>query len=618
MRFFYILLLIFNIIFLTRLTSQNSSIDSLESVFNTATTDTARLSILFKDIPFYYLGQPERMLKLYARGYELAKRYNDKARCFKGLFYSAMIYMYDKSDDGLGFIWLQKALKAAEEEGNYLSLQRVHYAMGIIYDHQGNRSEMFKNFYKSAEYGEKAPHPDASAFTALSQNLEQDGRLEEYLEINKRFVALVESKNSPDIDKLNAYNSIAEAMSKVPNDKTNYAFYSQKALSILDNLSPKVLDTPDKLLLVASIYYKFKRQDEAIKYANAVLNLSSNDDFALSSKGLAHIFLSDIYEKQKNYTQCIFHLKEYQKYELEQMRKRLTEDTGRKTIKAEAERDLLLKQKELDNHKWISIFGFLISLVLFIGGIIGYRIYKKEQYRKQELAKLNATKDRLFSIIAHDLRTPIGTLKTYLDLTDFGVMSQSDFANASQKLTNNVNALFQTLDNLLKWSYTQLKGIEAQPENINLFEIVSEEIRFLNEIAQQKNINIVNKVLPNETAFADRNQIGLVVRNIVNNALKFTYSGGKITVESDHTEGGTTVLKISDNGIGMPQGFENQLFKIESNQSRRGTMAEKGQGLGLILVKEMIEANKGSIHISSVEKQGTIVSIQLPIFRKDV
>lgn len=105
----------------------------------------------------------------------------------------------------------------------------------------------------------------------------------------------------------------------------------------------------------------------------------------------------------------------------------------------------------------------------------------------------------------------------------------------------------------------------------------------------------------------------MAIRNLVSNALKFTHSGGKIVLTTQNTEGGKIEIKMSDNGIGIPQDIQNQLFSIDEKKSRRGTAQERGQGLGLILVKEMIEANKGTIHIESIENQGTHVSIRLPI-----
>jgi signal transduction histidine kinase len=157
-----------------------------------------------------------------------------------------------------------------------------------------------------------------------------------------------------------------------------------------------------------------------------------------------------------------------------------------------------------------------------------------------------------------------------------------------------------------------LKGIKARPEILNLHDIVSEELRFLAGIAQHKQITLVNTISSDAKVFADRNQIGLAIRNIVSNSLKFTASGGKIALNSVYTEGSKTTLTIADNGVGMSQNIKNQLFTIEGDVSRQGTAAEKGQGLGLILVKEMIEANNGTLLLESIENQGTTVIIELP------
>ena len=294
------------------------------------------------------------------------------------------------------------------------------------------------------------------------------------------------------------------------------------------------------------------------------------------------------------------------------MKKRLTEESGKKVIKAEAERDLLLKQKEADNNRWMAILGFSLAVLMLIAGIIVYRFYKREQERKKGVDAINATKDKLFSIIAHDLRSPIGTLKNNLAMTNYGMMSQAEFATVSKRLTSNVNALYQTLDNLLHWAYSQFKGTKVQPETLPLREVANEEILFLAENANQKNISIVNDISQETTTFADRNQISLVIRNLVSNSLKFTHSGGKVVLKTQNIDDSKTTFTITDNGIGMSPELQKQLFSIQNKTSRQGTAEEKGQGLGLLLVKEMVEANHGTLSIESSENKGTVVNIQLP------
>jgi signal transduction histidine kinase len=266
---------------------------------------------------------------------------------------------------------------------------------------------------------------------------------------------------------------------------------------------------------------------------------------------------------------------------------------------------------------------FLIGSVVIAALLVGFlailqRNKRRIEHQKQALTELNATKDKQFSIVAHDLRSPIGALKNLMTMTNYGMMSQGEFATASKRLTTDVNNLYKSLDNLLLWSHSQQEGIKAQPETIHLHAIAAEQIKLLTEIAAQKNITVVNDISTEATVFADPNQIGLVIRNLVSNSLKFTKKSGKIILESQTipplggtrgaTEGGKLELKIADNGIGMSKDIQSQLFKIQGNASRLGTSAEVGQGLGLILVKEMVEANGGTLHIESAEAKGTSIS----------
>lgn len=610
-----ILLITITLLYVLDLKAQLTPADSLQSLFNKATSDTARLHILFKDSPFDYLGEPQEMLALYQQGGLIAQRQNDQARLFKSYLYTAMIYIYNLSDEGTGFQYLHKALKVAEIRNDYFDLHRVYYAMAIVQHHQNNRDEMYKYLYKAIEAAEKTDTPELGGFQSLAQNLVDDKRYDEYLAIAKRFVTLVEQANlSADI-KLQAYNSIADALKLFPNKKQEFIYYRQKAEILLDSFSTQEYFIREKVI-AASIYYKFNRNKRAIELLKQVINKNANDDFHLASQGMAHKLLSEIYESEKNYPLSIQHLKVSQSIENEQLIKRLTEESGTKVIKAEAERDLLLKQKEADKNRWMAIFGFSLAVLMLGAGIIVYRFYKREQERKREVDAINATKDKLFSIIAHDLRSPIGALKNHLTMTNYGMMSQAEFATTSQRLANNVNALFQSLDNLLYWAYSQLKGIKAKPQNMSLREVANVEIELLAEMARQKNIVIINNIDPSVTICADANQIGLVIRNLVGNSLKFTHSDGKIVLESAPTdlssgthERGKTILTITDNGIGMSPEIQKQLFNKHGNALRQGTAAEKGQGLGLILSKELIELNGGTMDIQSEVDKGTRFSM---------
>jgi signal transduction histidine kinase len=596
------------------LNAQIAPTDSLEQAFNGAKTDTARLNILTHDKPYIYFGQTDKLLALYQEGLAVAVRIQDKKKCYRVAHSIALTYMYGKSDEGTAFQWYQKALKYAEDNQDFDAVSDAHYALGVIHDHQGNRPQMFESFLKSIESDKKARIFDASSYQACIINYTNDERIEEAIAIGKQGLEQAETRKVEFIDKINLYNTLCNALREAPNQKQALAFYHGKIVALLDSvvLRTKLDFSIDYIAILAVTSLDNDRFDLAIKLANRILDSKGKDNLTLEFEGIANAILAEVYEKQKNYPLSIAYLKKSTEQKQMLFEKRMTENAGIKVTKAESERDILLKQRELDGQKWVSILGFSVAALMLLGGVVTFRFYKREQERKQELATINATKDKLFSIIAHDLRSPIGTLKNYLELTNFGMLSQAQFATASEKLTNNVNALFQTLDNLLQWAYTQLKGIKAKPETLNLHDLVSEELRFLTGIAQHKHIELVNEITTEASVFADRNQVGLAIRNVLSNSLKFTPTGGKIALNSVYTEGSFWELTIADNGIGMPPSIKNQLFTIAGNTSRQGTNAEKGQGLGLILVKDMIEANNGQLIVESAENQGTTVRIQLP------
>jgi signal transduction histidine kinase len=338
------------------------------------------------------------------------------------------------------------------------------------------------------------------------------------------------------------------------------------------------------------------------------LKLKGENRLILSLKSDAHKYLAQVYEEQKNYPLCIQHWKQYKTLMDKSIDTLLSQEPGRKVIKAESERDLLIKQKEVDRQKWMSILGFSVAFFVLFGAIINYRFYKREQERKQELASLNATKDRLFAILSHDLMSPIGTLKNYLSLMDWGVMNQEQFSQSSERLKIKVNNLYNLLENVLHWSITQMQGIKPKVETVNINEVVSEQIALVSSIAETKGITLTQAIKSDATIQADKNHLRLIVRNLLQNALKFTPKGGTIHFSREDTEGGQK-LTIQDTGIGMPNETLDKLFKVEQNTNRKGTAQEGGTGLGLILTKELVELNGGKITVSSEEGRGTTFSV---------
>jgi signal transduction histidine kinase len=239
---------------------------------------------------------------------------------------------------------------------------------------------------------------------------------------------------------------------------------------------------------------------------------------------------------------------------------------------------------------------------------------QKEEISMQAeaLTHLNQTKDKLFSIISHDLRSPLNSLRGALDLLEMQNLSQADFQRISTDLRKNVDTVHGTLENLLQWAYTQMKGINTQTQVIDLKDITDEITALYQAVATEKEINLSNLVRSKILIKADKNQIRLVIRNLVGNALKFTQAGGKVTLSAEILEN-RMIFTVADTGVGMNTVELGSLFSSQAHFSKRGTANEKGTGLGLLLCKEFVENNQGKIWVKSKPLEGSAFYFSLPV-----
>jgi two-component system, sensor histidine kinase and response regulator len=230
--------------------------------------------------------------------------------------------------------------------------------------------------------------------------------------------------------------------------------------------------------------------------------------------------------------------------------------------------------------------------------------------QNEQLKEVNQVKNRLFSIIGHDLRSPLNSLKGMLGMVVRKEVTVEEFGTFAPKLHRQVIGVGETLDNLLLWSQSQMEGWATKPVAINLFEIVEKASVLFKEAAAEKVIALMNSTSKNNLAFADEDQIELIIRNLIHNAIKFTPKGGRIQLTSKENNNFIELL-ICDTGIGMGQEKISNLFNGSSNSSK-GTSGEKGTGLGLLLCNEMIENNGGKISVTSIENKGTCFKVVIP------
>jgi PAS domain S-box-containing protein len=236
---------------------------------------------------------------------------------------------------------------------------------------------------------------------------------------------------------------------------------------------------------------------------------------------------------------------------------------------------------------------------------------------KEQLEEEVQTKDKFFSIISHDLRSPFTALLGYsrMLVEDYDSFSEEEVKEAIRALNQTSENIFYLLDGLLTWSRAQRGKLEFNPAMINLNEVVNNLFELLFPVADQKGVTLLSEVIPNTMVFADYDLLQGILRNLISNAIKFTGDGGTITVKHKPLPD-ADAISIVDTGVGMTEKDVDKLFRIDVHHSTPGTNNEPGTGLGLVLVKELVEKHGGKISVSSVLGKGSIFEFTLPKEKK--
>ena len=234
--------------------------------------------------------------------------------------------------------------------------------------------------------------------------------------------------------------------------------------------------------------------------------------------------------------------------------------------------------------------------------------------RTKELRLANASKDKFFSIIAHDLKSPFNALLglSEIMIENWDDMSDDDKIEFIKDINSSSKNTFNLLQNLLEWSRSQTGKVQVEASKFSPYNIILENVKVLSQHANNKNITIKNTVSENNYCFADKNMISSVFRNLISNSIKFTNKGGIIEI-SVSLKDNSYQFCISDTGIGMPQETVSNLFSITQKIQRSGTADETGTGLGLILCKEFIEKNNGNIFVESQPQVGSKFFFTIPM-----
>lgn len=288
--------------------------------------------------------------------------------------------------------------------------------------------------------------------------------------------------------------------------------------------------------------------------------------------------------------------------------------------KKQAEVDLLMERQRNQQIVITTAVIVAILLVVLVAVVFSYyrsksKVNKLLQQQKQSLESLNQTKDKFFSIISHDLRGPISSFHGISRMIKFLVTTRDSekLYELAEDIDHSVDRLSALLDNLLSWTLQQQGHFPNIPEKLSLNELADDLVQTMSNMARGKNIELAASIPPQLSLWADKNMTMTILRNLVNNALKYTPEGGRVNLTA-FEKGPFAEITVTDTGVGIPGERLNGLFRLQDKKSTYGTAGEKGLGLGLRLVYEFVELNGGEIKVTSSQDNGTIFTVLLPLF----
>ncbi len=396
-------------------------------------------------------------------------------------------------------------------------------------------------------------------------------------------------------------------------------------------------------LYLGELYANNKYYSHAIKFLGQAIQIAEfNNHIRLQKNALE--LLSNVYFELGYFLNSHENLLAAYKLKdiiYDEQSKAIIEETQAKYNLRKTREEMLLLEKNnqliqeivIRQRVWLFVFtSLIITMIILLYIIVRSRQKLKISQRKlekknhsietqknkidkqrKELEIINVAKDKFFSIIAHDLRNPFNALLNLsgIIIEDYENLRNDEVIEMLELINDSADKGHKLLENLLIWSQTQLGGIKVNPANFPIKRLCLDIKAEASLTAKNKNISIDISVDENHCVYADKNMTAVIVRNLLSNAIKFTNNNGSISITSK-SNGTDCQLCIKDSGVGIAQNDLKKLFRIESNYSRKGTKQEKGTGLGLIIVKEFTERNKGKISVKSEINKGSQFCITLP------
>jgi signal transduction histidine kinase/Tfp pilus assembly protein PilF len=550
---------------------------------------------------YWRQGNYEKALEYFQKSLQMKEQIDDKKGIIISLNNIGLVFQKLKFSDK-AYEYFNEALKKSENLNYTYGKAYSLHNIGVFYDEKGDNK------------------------TSLSYNLKS---LDNYSAM-KEFSGIASSLNA--IGK--NYENLSSFMSAIQYYNKSYNI----ALSGEDRFAQS-----QTLENLGRVYYKLKEYQKSIGYLDKSLSIASSQGLKELIKD-NYFVISDNYFKLKDYKKAYEYRKLYDDLKDTLYTEKLINDVANWRAKNEVEKQIKennilkkeneSKQSEIDKQTLLKNFMIAFSLVVLIFIVFIYRLYHMKKInnikiveQKNELEKLNSlldsqnkelneinnTKDKLFSIIGHDLKNPFQALIGFSEILYGEVenIKPEKIRQYSKNINESSKNLLALTRNLLDWARIQSDKISFLPEELAVKELVDDLINVYRFNSEQKNITITNEISEEMKAFADRHMLNTVLRNLISNAVKFTDVNGSIKTSAEIISG-KICFSVQDNGIGLTQEEAEKLFNIKTNFSKSGTNKETGTGLGLILCRDFIEKSGGKIWVETELGKGSKFRFTIP------
>ncbi|MGD2086873.1 MAG: tetratricopeptide repeat-containing sensor histidine kinase [Candidatus Aminicenantes bacterium] len=520
----------------------------------------------------------------------------------------------------LGFLdrsldYALRALKWSEKPEDHKNVAEAYKNIGNVYLALKNNKQALKQYQKSLDLLEELGDKKGIALVLISiGNVYQSSRRYSKALGYYRESRIIVEKLDWQMGRAAALGSIA-AVYSATGDPARAMTNNLRALNICKKIGQKRMIS----ILLCNIgvcYRQLGQYEKASPYVYQALDIAEK----IKNKDITRNFnqeLFNIYIAIKEYELAYIYFNKSKaindKIFSQECRKNISQLWQREEKFVGLIQDNTIQKLKLEHQGLVRNFLTVVSLLALLLTAVIYSRYrtKKKAERlltesERKLRDMNTSKDKLFSIIAHDLESPLNGLllsSGYLE-KKYNTMEEKQIKEFLHQICENTHQMARLLDNLLQWAMSQLGKLEVNLEILELSQLTEDTLRLMAPAAAEKNIRLFSRINENTRVWADKRMVETILRNLVSNAIKYSSAGGTVQVSSN-SNGNFLEVTVSDTGVGIPADKLHTLFNPGVRTSTRGTAGEKGIGLGLVLCKEFVEKNGGTIRVENNKSNQT-------------